>query len=315
MKKVLILRFSSLGDVVLTSYVVENLYNAGWEVWFATKPEYAPLFQSDPRIAGTIVFQSIFSAIREIRYHKFDLIFDLHSVARTMFISALSGTKVLHANKRSLQRRLLTHFGGDKTPRKLSDEYARLIRLAGLPITYNFTRIIPNNNGIAFAEKHLAHIDKKIAFIHAGARYAGKDWGIENYRECARLVFENEFHPIFVGEGESGNFHSFLGKTSLEELVGALSFGAVFIGNDSGPSHIAAALEVPTVTIFGPTHPALGFSPAGKFSTYVSAETACAPCSLHGDAKCKFAEQLCFTRISPQMVFEKVMAIYYQSIN
>jgi D,D-heptose 1,7-bisphosphate phosphatase len=98
-----------------------------------------------------------------------------------------------------------------------------------------------------------------------------------------------------------------LGKDRFVELVdhplAALSHileGALMtLSNDSGLMHLSSAVGTPVLSIFGPTHPALGFSPSGLFDQILQVDEFCRPCSLHGKRKCYRTERFCFTRISP----------------
>ena len=77
----------------------------------------------------------------------------------------------------------------------------------------------------------------------------------------------------------------------------------VFISNDSGPMHIACALGVPTVGIFGPTTKELGFFPYGRNNSVVQVPLSCRPCALHGSKKCPRGHFLCMKLITVDMVF------------
>ncbi|RKZ29816.1 hypothetical protein DRQ33_08450, partial [bacterium] len=131
--------------------------------------------------------------------------------------------------------------------------------------------------------------------------------------QLTKLFRENGFSVMLIGEGDNKPGIRWSDKISLETLVGLISFSRIFVGNDSGPAHIAGALGIPTVSIFGPTHPALGFTPRGRYVTYVSAELECSPCTIHGKGKCKFKTRKCFDMITPEQVFEKAIKIYEKS--
>ena len=73
--------------------------------------------------------------------------------------------------------------------------------------------------------------------------------------------------------------------------------------------HIAVALKVPVVAIFGPTHPKLGFSPLGERDIILCADVECSPCSLHGKRKCYQKSKICMEKITPEMVVDGVLEI------
>jgi len=87
----------------------------------------------------------------------------------------------------------------------------------------------------------------------------------------------------------------------------------LIVTNDSGLMHLAVALSVPVVAIFGPTHPSLGFAPLGDNDRVICDNVDCSPCSLHGEKKCRMIQKYCFEKISPQRVKEEVESILYEN--
>jgi heptosyltransferase-2 len=92
----------------------------------------------------------------------------------------------------------------------------------------------------------------------------------------------------------------------LNEFMSLINRCDCFVTNDSGPMHIASALGVPVVAIFGPTHPNLGFSPIGSANVVLTANVECSPCSLHGEKKCHEKSRYCMDLIEPEMVTDAV---------
>ncbi len=123
MKRALVIRLSSLGDVVLASTVVEALARHGWEIALLTKPQYAPIYRADPRIANLIEFRSVAQVRRDIKALSPTHIIDLQVNQRTFAITFGLGIPVIRTRKRTLERRLCVWFGlGDKTPRAVVDD-------------------------------------------------------------------------------------------------------------------------------------------------------------------------------------------------
>ena len=94
------------------------------------------------------------------------------------------------------------------------------------------------------------------------------------------------------------------GRTTLAELMEAIRPLKIFISNDSGPMHIAAALGVPAVGIFGPTTRELGFFPYGPGNKVIETQLACRPCALHGSRKCPHGHFLCMRLLTVEEVFK-----------
>ncbi len=151
-----------------------------------------------------------------------------------------------------------------------------------------------------------------MAAIHPYAKHPLKEWGKQRFETLAEILVQNGFSALFIDEGTAADGIFFTGRVSLETLVGILAKVSLFFGNDSGPTHIAAALGTPTVAIFGPTHPCLGFVPRGKYATYLHSGIKCSPCTLHGEGKCRFGSPKCFEQIAPESVAEAGLKIYTQ---
>ncbi len=311
------IRLSSLGDVVLATAAVEALAQNGFETVFVTKSEYAPLFSEDPRISEVVVFDGVLSTARRVRRLKPDYVIDLHGTARTFVISALVGRRVLRVRKRSIRRRALVHLGiGDRTPRSVVDDIIAVLKRLPAAFSGNLVpKLFPTKAGVSKAKKLLGDLPRPIALLHPGAKHPLKNWGRERFVALASLLRERGISVAMISDGKAAD-ESFrcTGELTLEELVGVISFVDVFVGNDSGPSHIAAALDVPSVTIFGPTHPALGFVPRGRFAEYIFADAPCSPCTLHGEGKCRTGDMRCFEAITPKIVCERVLGIIERTL-
>ncbi|RME26659.1 MAG: HAD-IIIA family hydrolase, partial [Candidatus Zixiibacteriota bacterium] len=95
----------------------------------------------------------------------------------------------------------------------------------------------------------------------------------------------------------------------IPALARLLSRCRVTLTNDSGMAHLSSAVGTPTLALFGPTHPALGFAPRGLFDEVIQVDESCRPCSLHGEKPCYRKEQYCCTRITPDEVAERAIRV------
>jgi heptosyltransferase-2 len=155
--------------------------------------------------------------------------------------------------------------------------------------------------------------------VHPGARWPTKRWPDTLFADCLSRVAERERARVFL-------FGSKPERTLMERVaalmphvpaviycglplqrVGALvEHCDVFLANDSGLMHLAAGLAVPTVSIFGPTHPSLGFSPQGPRNRIYFGFAQCSPCSQHGQRPCHKKRRYCLERIEPVKVSETI---------
>ncbi len=96
-----------------------------------------------------------------------------------------------------------------------------------------------------------------------------------------------------------------MAKTSLQELVSIISFSDLLISNDSAPIHIATATRTPSITIYGPTVPELGFAPPPGLGRIIQVQGLwCRPCTSHGSNDCPIHTHQCMTNIDPETVFQ-----------
>jgi heptosyltransferase-2 len=158
--------------------------------------------------------------------------------------------------------------------------------------------------------------------IHPGARWETKRWEEEKFdKVCEILNQRPEVKIILFGDQKD---HDLLERISpstedqrifkalnlpLNKFMSLIARCDCFVTNDSGPMHIASALGVPVVAIFGPTHPKLGFSPKGSENVVLTANVKCSPCSLHGEKRCHKKSRYCMDLIEPEMVTAAVERI------
>ena len=142
-----IIRFSSLGDIVLSTSVVGALANTGWAIAFITKRQYAPLLRHDPRIQTVIEFDGFQQTARKIKEFQPDLIIDLHRSMRSTILSGFTGIRVVRANKHSIRRRLLVQFGiGNRAPKSVADLYSHTLRKLNINSDIVLPKLFPTSD-------------------------------------------------------------------------------------------------------------------------------------------------------------------------
>jgi len=166
--------------------------------------------------------------------------------------------------------------------------------------------------------------------IHPGASRPTKQWPLEYLVELIYMIEEQKKWKItvFAGPGEEEMVHEFYQKfphlkivgpdLSLEDFILQMSRQSFFLVNDSGPMHIAQALNLPFLCLYGATHPSLGFFPYRKNGHILSKEIECCPCSLHGDMRCPRGHFRCMKEIFPNEVFNllsELISDLYPNLN
>ncbi len=316
-QRILVIRLSSLGDVLLTSAPVLNLKLAFPDsaVTFFTKEQFRPLVElfdgvdEIRTLDATSASPSLYSTALDLDRERFDLVVDLHRNLRSWFTRTMvsSPRSAVYSKHREERLQIVRTKRFPDPPLHTIDSYNDCLSALGLatPSRRPILRATPSN---------LAESARPYMVIAPGAAHANKQWPIERFAEVAlRLHQERSLGIIWaVTSGDRG-------KSSLEKLIapgrfielvdepleslgGILSGARITISNDSGLMHLSSAVGTPVLGIFGPTHPALGFSPRGIWDRIVEVDEFCRPCSLHGKTPCYRSERFCFTRITAAMV-------------
>lgn len=326
-RSVLVVRLSSLGDVVLTAPVFDNLRRAWPEarLTLLVKKAFAPALAGHPAVHELLMFEDlgVWGALREIRRRRFDVLVDLHDTLRSRIWAMFSGAgRVVRYRKRAWARRLLVCFKRPSSDLagKTVDRYLETLAVLGVDVRDRAPRLPAPADGLPAAAAALGAGPWIV--LSPGALHATKRWPAERFAAAADRLAE-DFRSaggaappvLLVGspsdrpsaeavlETLQGPALNLTGRTSLKELMALLSRAAVLLCNDSGAMHLGAALGVPTVAVFGPTVEAFGFFPSGEKTAVVqNAGLACRPCSLHGGRRCPEKHFRCMADVTVDRV-------------
>jgi heptosyltransferase-2 len=337
---VLFIRFSSLGDVVLATAAVQSLKAArpGARITFLTKDLYRPLLEGHPAIDRVVGFKDSGGSGGLASLHRlcrglgrFDAVIDLHGSLRSRLAAAsVQATRRLRYRKSSLERRLwvmgwmrgtMIHGG-----RHVIDRYLDTLETMGVPPSSTQPKLFITDREVEEALDLLAGAGvrdpRRVAVIAPGARWPNKRWSAEGFAKLGEwLASQKGLEIVIAGDRDDRSVVDELrrrltvasadisGRTGLRELGAVLRGARVFIGNDSGPGHLAAAVGTPVVTIFGPTSEAFGFPPRGEGVRSVSLPLECRPCSLHGGRRCPRGRRACLEDLEPGAVIRAVEGV------
>ncbi len=324
---VLIIRYSSLGDVILTSGPIQALGKAfpDANIILTTKQQYESAIKYFPGISRYILFPengnlvSFIKYIGELRKIKFDLIVDLHNSLRSrIIIKFLRYRKLLiYDSERVRRKSYLSHKTEVKEPyRHTTDLYLSAIASFISPDTSTKHPILlyPNNIDIT--------VSITIGII-TPTKHLAKRWLPRYFLELVNVLLDNNFRiKIICDDYDKEYFTRFNNLESVEVfvqpdlsiLIEEISLCRLVVSGDSGPMHIAEALSIPVVAIFGPTHPILGFYPLGEKDKVVMIDAECSPCSLHGEKKCRRESRICMEDLKPQVVIKAISEILEQNL-
>jgi heptosyltransferase-2 len=326
MQKFLVIRFSSLGDIVLSSVITQQLARdfPDSPITFLTKSQYQSLAGILPgvtRVKGYDSRQSLLSLIREFNQEKFDNIIDLHSNWRSFWVRNLTrANRTAHYRSHRLKRLSMVLFPGLKTaPVSTTQCYLDSLLKLGISADGVQPRIQPKEEDIhqanSFLLKRGVEPGSLLIGIAPGAKWETKKWPSVKFGQLTLQLQEKlKSTIVFFGSAEESNLledlaerapHSLVAKNlELNLLAALIQKCSLMISNDSGLMHVSSASGVPTVAIFGPTHPKLGFAPAGSNNVVLTANQPCSPCSLHGQSQCFQPSQYCLDNITVEMVWE-----------
>jgi lipopolysaccharide heptosyltransferase I len=290
-RRILIIKPSALGDIILAMPALSALKRSFPDAkisWFV-RPEFAPLITGHTFISDIILFdrrklskwwcspdsfKSLWSLVKQLRAGKFDLVFDFQGLFRTGFFSWVTGSKRRFgmAGARELAHLFYTDkISQDASSIHLVDYYLKMVEAAGAKQSEAEFKLPEDAGAAAAVEKLLKSqgVNAKYAVIVPGAAQPNKRWPIERFAELAGKISER-FGLSIVATGSQGEREyieaiqaegrtriiNLAGKTAVRELIPLMKKASLVVSNDTGPGHIAAALGVPIVMIFGPTNPA-----------------------------------------------------------
>ena len=330
--KILILRLSSIGDILLTFPLIKALRTRfpNAEIDYVVKKQYAELVSANPHIGGIITFdkndgwEGLREIKRTIRVKGFDLIIDIHRNIRSWYLRKwIMGPKVLKYRKYLIRRWLLvlTKINLFKEPVSLIERYLDTVKKLGIeskkpnleiyipPQAYSRVKDI-------FKKQIHAGITRIAAFC-PGAGFATKRWPVQGFCQVGNnLMNKGNTQIVVLGGAEdaalgeyirshvSGPVFNACGLFSILESAAIMSHCQIVLANDTGLLHVATALNKPTVAIFGPTTLEMGYFPDSPEVSVIEKNIECRPCSHNGSNQCPEGHFLCMNSITGQEVWQ-----------
>lgn len=312
--KVLLIRFSSAGDILLLNNTIKFLKKQAKEIriYLLTKEIYTDIaeilnvnyitFKKNKGFFNK--FKEMMKLIDNLNNEKFDVVFDFQNTLRSRFIlSFLNAKRKFILNKNIIKRRLMVLFKWFLNYAETVSE--RYIKLVASAFKYDMDKLKINKDS-----KKNRKI--KTIVIHTGAKWKLKRWPY--YLELIELFKKTKDIKIIITglkeevEKNSGllyikgrNIVNKIGQTDLKDLFRIIKKSDFFIGNDTLIAHMAAINNVPGIIIMGPTVKSFGFISEKDFFV-IEKELACRPCHLHGGNCCPIKTFNCMTDIKAEYV-------------
>jgi heptosyltransferase-1 len=233
--------------------------------------------------------------LKAIKEENYDIVVDLQGLLRSGIITVSTGAplRIGFKEAREGSRFFYTHKVKGGKDIHAVDRYLKIATFLGCDIT-DVCFPLPLSFSSSLLTQHSFPGD--YAVIAPGARWKTKRWPPEKFGELSSIL---PLNTVIIGsKGDmdiaseivalsKGKAVSLAGKTNLKELIEVIRGARFFVSNDSGPMHIAAALNIPVFAIFGPTDP-LKTGPYGRGHTVIREDVSCAPCFRRScnDLKC-----------------------------
>ena len=324
-QSILLIRLSSLGDVVLTTPVIRAVRSHFPDAYIAmlVAKQSADVLQENPHLDEIITFDRLaknkdtsemLQVVRILRERKFTLTIDLQRKFRTELLMYLSG-----AAERVGKGRLCTVRVPERGNKHATTHYFDLLHAVGIPAVDPRLELFlaaPERADAAqrFDAAGVTKAGLKVG-LFPGAGWKLREWMPERFAAIGDKLVEhfNADVLIFGGQRETELVHTvanlmdaravtFAGDLQIRELAACLEKCDLFLTNDTGPMHIAAAVGTPTVSLFGPGNH-IRFQPLGELHQIIRHAVPCSPCKQFTD-KCK--NNICMKGIGVDEVWQSV---------
>jgi ADP-heptose:LPS heptosyltransferase len=332
MKKLLIIRFSALGDIAMTVPVVHDLavQYPDLEITMLSREMARPLFEQLPDNVHFIAADlkgrhkgllGLCRLWRDAHLSDFDYIADFHDVLRTWWLrteGCLRRKKAAKIDKGRKGKRALTRQKNKVFEQQATsfERYAKVLEQLGFPIKPEFVKL----DYSSFCEKQKATNETWIG-IAPFAKHPAKVYPLEKMEEVIKALSQRENTSVFLfggGEEEKQLITELCAKyphvqaaqnqQGLKSEIALMGQLDVMLSMDSANMHLASLVGTRVVSIWGGTHPYAGFLGWNQNpSNCVQLDLPCRPCSVYGNKPCFRGDYACLNGITPSQIIEKLV--------
>lgn len=329
--KIAIIRLSALGDIIQTAIILQFIkkFNPSIEIHWFVDERFKQILQNHPHIdklyALPLKDKKFFTSLKivfQARKNNYNAVLDFQGLIKSALVSRLLSRNAFGFDKDSLKESLAANFYNQKLHLSYNENvFVRYLNLASFALNSGFEpKDILHKQDVFFADKNLKENLKnalnlnpqnKNILIHVGSSELNKIYPKEHLSLLCQsllalkntrifLAFGNEKEKEFANEvlkmsGKNGI--ELLNKLNLQELIALTKLMNLVIGNDSGPTHLAFALNVPSITIFGATP-----SKRNAFTTQINKTINSGKENI--DQKKLDKNDFCITQIKPEDIFQ-----------
>lgn len=327
--KILIIRFSSIGDIVLTTPVIRCLkqqLDGNIEIHYLTKNQYKSILTSNPHVAKVFgIDQSTNEIINELVDEHYDYVIDLHKNLRSKRVTKKLKALSFTFDKLNYQKWLITTFKVDKLPRvHIVERYLAATKILGIENDgLGLDYFIPEQDVVDLKSLPETHQHGYVSFA-IGAQHNTKRLPIE---KMISIVKELNLPVVLLGGKEDiadaeiiqqsvgEKVYIGCGKYNLNQSASLVKQSQVLLTHDTGLMHIGAALGVNIVSVWGNTIPEFGMYPyfpahPEKYVIIENKELKCRPCSKIGYDKCPKKHFKCMNELSNNAIINAVKTFF-----
>jgi lipopolysaccharide heptosyltransferase I len=340
-KEILIIRLSSIGDIIHCTPVASSL-KAAWpdcKITWMVGEVSADLLKDNPNIDEILIWsrEKFEKHLRAYQFKKalemwrdlqdklqgraFYAVLDIHGLFLTGMIARQAKTEKRIGLKGAKElNSLFMNETAQALGKHITDKYLGVLAHLGIERVDHRMCLVVSQDARQFVknffQEHTVAAQEKILVLVLGTTWATKNWPPAFFIEIIKLLYR-DFRIVLCGgkaEVEIGRevetkagvpIINSIGLTSLLEMAGIIEQASAVVAGDTGPLHMAGALGVPTVGMFGPTDPAI-YAPQGEQHATLFSNL---PCSYCHKQKCPGGERKCMETITTEAVAQKVYAI------
>lgn len=337
MKKILVIQTAFAGDLILTLPLIQtaHAFFSPCEIDVLCIPSTEELLTNHPSISHVIVYDKksdrygvhLMTRLRKVILRRsYDIVLSPHRSFRSAMISRMSCAARRVTFNTSAGKSLYTDIVDYRNDLHEIERVLSLMSVFGSSVQYDRqAKLFPTEKQKkkvdSFFREH--HIDRPVIAIAPGSVWATKRWTVEGFTRLTSQCIQDGFDVVLIGGERDRNIvesirshnqidhcYSTIDKFSFLESAGLLQHASVLVSNDSAPVHIASAMGVPVVDIFGATVPEFGFAPYGVPHRVVQKHgLACKPCAMHGGNACPIKTFVCMKELRWEEVYSAVQAL------
>lgn len=325
MPRILAVRFSSLGDLILTTPLLRAIRSAHprAEVTFVTRREYVPLFANNPRVTEVIGYDPatpLRALACTLRDRAFTHRLDLHGSLRSRALRWMVGGRWHGYPKRRLARTILIRTRRDvfRDRRHVAERYFDAARGLGVTPDDGPPEIFVHHDAVRAADRFLGEWglgrQRTLVALVPGAAHATKEWPERHWQALVPQLVAGGLDVVVLGGSKeqalgariaaAGAPHaaSAAGLLDLQGTAALLRRARAAAAGDTGVMHLATAVGTPVVLLLGPTVGAFGFLPYHARATVLERDEPCRPCTAMGGPRCPLGHHRCLDLIEPDAV-------------